>query len=99
MIKELAERGLVDGAGQSEGAVFVEARVGTLLDDLVDHAIRRAGVEPEQRRVIAGDQGDVGDAAEIEDGDWEIELRVANQGRMIDRRERGALAARGDVIC
>src|SRR5260370_38926154 len=62
---------------------------------IVDWRIAGPGVEGENRRLSGAEPGDVGDAADIEDGE-RLLVRSGERG-MIERHERRALAAGSDV--
>src|SRR5262249_29611744 len=85
--------------GTREPGVFIEtlATAGEMLDEGIDEHVGRAGVEGKDLRRFRGsrEDGDVGDAAEVERDAAEFGVAVEE---IVDvGNERGALAAEGDV--
>ena len=81
------EQGVVDAAAGGEGAVRVERRAAVLFAPCVHQCVRGAGVEA-AHVALRGQQGEVGDAAEVEHG-----ARLRSH-RAAARRGRRAPAAR-----
>ena len=77
-------------------SVVVPRLPGPQAHEVVDQRIAGAGVEGDELDV-AVDEGDVGDAAEIEHADRMRTLELADQGPMEHRHDRGALPAGGDI--
>ena len=77
-----------------ERAVRVVSAPGRLRHPVVDQRVAGPRVEGEHL-VAPADPGDVGDAAEIEDR--ERALQSGGERGVIERHERRALAARGNV--
>ncbi len=86
-------------AATREGGVFVEAlaAAGEVGDEGVEEDVGGAGVEGEDvlRLGAGGDDGDIGDAAEIERD--AADFFVAIEEVVGERDERGALASGGHV--
>ena len=73
-------------------AVLVARRAGARAHEIVDQRVGRAGVAGD-RIVLAVDEGDVGDAAEIEHRDRMRPVERARQRAMKHRHQRRALPA------
>ena len=90
------DRVLVDFARRRRASVVVLRLPGPQADEIVDQRIAGSGVEGDEIG-IAVDEGDVGDAAEIEHGDGMRALEQADQRAMEHRHDRRALPAGGDI--
>ena len=83
----------IGAAGGGEPPVLVEGDAAAAEQEIVQKRARRAGVEGDHR--LAVDEGDVADAAEVED--HQRLLEAGGQRPVVERREGRALAAGGDV--
>ena len=90
------QHGLIDRPGRRQTATLVHPLLHAGLDQQIDHAVGRTGIEGLQLAVGA-DQGDVADPAQIKHGDRARHSRLANQRRVIDGRQRRTLPARRHV--
>jgi tyrosyl-tRNA synthetase len=86
---------LVDLTLAREPAVAVDRLARVVEEPVVEEGVPGPGVEGEELVLARPDPGDVGDAADIEDGDGFLETR--GERGVEDRRERRPFAARRDV--
>ncbi len=86
----------MDAARAGEEAVLIAPRFGPRLDEEVDHAIGRPGVEGLQQ-ALGPHQGNVPHPAEVQHGHGGLEARETGEGLVVDWGERCALAAGGHV--
>ena len=87
---------LVHASRASQRPALVAARSGPRLNEQIDHAVGRTGVESRQRPFPV-DEGDVADAAQIEHGGGKRQTGPPRQGGVIDRDQRRPLTAGGHV--
>ena len=87
---------LVHAPGRGEATVLVKPAQTALLHPAVDQPVAGAGVEGGDAPLPV-DQGDIGDAADVQDGEGRLKARRLRPGDVIDGRERRAMAACRDV--
>lgn len=95
MGEELGEQALMHAAGGGELSACVMGAFSVAFDPFVDGAVGGAGVEGDQR-AIGRARGDVGDAAEIEEG-GRLPAEAVHQRGVVGRGEWRALPAGGDI--
>src|SRR6185437_6381547 len=95
MGQEALHERLVDPALARERALEIGGGAGALSYPIIDRRVAGPGVEGEKLIRCGADPSDVGDAADIDDG--ERMLEPCREGGVIERHQGRALAARRDI--
>ena len=90
MLQEPGEKLLVRRAARRVASVLVEGAPGPLAHPVVDQGVAGPGIEGDEP-LVRPDEGDVGDAAEIEDGERPFEPAHLGEGAVEDGHQRSPL--------